>query len=65
MAHLDKHLRKVGHLEEASSSVVRPIAATGLAGSFLLIIFVLAIAMTPTGPLSLYVVAAAVISGYM
>ena len=36
MAHLDKHLKKVGHLEEASSSVARPFAAPGLAVSFLI-----------------------------
>ncbi|MCB1503050.1 MAG: inorganic phosphate transporter [Bauldia sp.] len=65
LAHLDKHLKKVGHLEEASSSVARPFAAPGLAVSFLIVIFVFAIATTATGPLSLYVVAAAVISGYM
>ena len=46
MAHLDKHLKKVGHLEEASSSVARPFAAPGLAVSFLLVIFVFAIATT-------------------
>ena len=65
LAHLDKHLRKVGHLEEASSSVSRPFAAPGLAGTFLVIILVFAIATTAAGPLSLYVIAAAVISGYM
>ncbi len=65
MAHLDKHLKKVGHLEEASSSVSRPIAAPGLAGTFLLIILVFAVATTASGPLSLYVIAAVVISGYM
>ena len=65
MAHLDKHLKKVGHLEAASSAVARPIAAPGLAGTFLVIILVFAIATTPFGPLALYVVAAAVISGYM
>ena len=65
LAHLDKHLKKVGRLEEASSVVSRPFAAPGLAASFLLVILVFAIAITPAGPLSLYVVAAAVISGYM
>lgn len=65
MAQLDKHLKKVGQLEEARLSVARPIAAPGLAGIFLLIILVFAIATTASGPLALYVVAAAVISGYM
>lgn len=65
MAHLDKHLKKVSRLDEATSAVARPIAAAGLAGTFLAVILILAIATTASGPLALYVVAAAVIGGYM
>jgi PiT family inorganic phosphate transporter len=65
LAQLDKHLKKVSRLEEATLTVARPIAAPGLAGIFLLVILVFAIAATASGPLSFYVVAAAVISGYM
>ena len=65
MTQLDKHLRKVDHLEAARLSVARPFAAPGLAVIFLLIILVFAIATTASGPLALYVIAAAVISGYM
>lgn len=65
MAQLDKHLKKVGHLEAASLAVARPIAGPGLAGIFLLAILVFAIATLGSGPLAFYVMAAAVISGYM
>lgn len=65
MAQLDKHLKKVSRLDEASLTVSRPIAAPGLAGVFLLVILVFAIAATASGPLSFYVVAGTVISGYM
>lgn len=65
VAHLDKHLKKVGHLEEARSAIARPFAAPGLAATFLFVIFVVAIATTPSGPLTVYVIAGAVIAGYM
>jgi inorganic phosphate transporter, PiT family len=65
LAQLDKHLKKVSRLEEASLTVSRPIAAPGLAGVFLLVVLVFAISATASGPLSFYVVAATVISGYM
>ena len=65
MAHLDKHLKKVGHLEEARSAIARPFAAPGLAATFLFVILVAAIATTPSGPLTFYVIAGVVIAGYM
>lgn len=65
MAQLDKHLKKVSHLDEASLAIARPIAGPGLAAVFLLAILVFAITTIAPGPLAFYVVAAAVISGYM
>lgn len=65
MVHLDKHLKKVVRLDAASQSVSRSIAAPGLAGLFLLAVLVFAATWTASGPLSFYVIAAAVIGGYM
>ena len=65
MAYLDKHLKKVVRLDAASRSISRAFAAPGLAGVFLLAILIFAATWTASGPLAFYVVAAAVVGGYM
>ncbi len=62
---LDKDLKKVGRLEEATQALSRSIAAPGLAILFLIAIFLFMIGLAPVGPLSLFVIAGGVIAGYM
>lgn len=62
---LDKDLKKVGRLEEATYTLSRSIAAPGLAILFLVAIFLFMSGLAPVGPLSLFVIAGGVIAGYM
>jgi PiT family inorganic phosphate transporter len=62
---LDKDLKKVGRLEEATQALSRSIAAPGLAILFLIAIFLFMSGLAPVGPLSLFVIAGGVIAGYM
>ncbi len=64
MTVLDKDLKKVVRLEEATGSVARSVAPTGIAVAFLLVVLA-GIAATASGPLALFVVVAAVVGGYM
>lgn len=65
MAHLDKHLKKVVHLDSASRTVSQSFAAPGLAGVFLLAVVIFAATWTSSGPLAFYVISAALVGGYM
>lgn len=65
MARLDKHLKKVARLDEASQTAVRAFAAPGLAGVFLLAVLIFATTWTASGPLSFYVISATLVGGYM
>lgn len=65
MAPLDKHLKKVTRLDEASRTASQAIAAPGLAGIFLLAVVIFAATWTASGPLSFYVISAALVGGYM
>ena len=62
---LDKDLKKVVRLEEATYALSRSIAAPGLAIIFLLAVFLFMSGLAPAGPLSLFVIAGGVIAGYM
>ncbi|MFN4353045.1 inorganic phosphate transporter [Parvibaculum sp.] len=62
---LDKDLKKVGSLEEATLALSRSIAAPGLAIVFLIAVFLFMLGLVPAGPLSLFVIAGGVIAGYM
>lgn len=62
---LDKDLKKVGKLEEATQDLSRSIAAPGLAILFLAAIFLVMSGLAPSGPLSYFVIAGGVIAGYM
>ncbi|MDP1627493.1 inorganic phosphate transporter [Parvibaculum sp.] len=62
---LDKDLKKVGSLEEATHALSRSIAAPGLAILFLVAIFLFMSGLVPVGPLSIFVIAGGVIAGYM
>lgn len=65
MAPLDKHLKKVTRLDEASRTASQAIAAPGLAGVFLVAVVIFAATWTASGPLSFYVIAATLVGGYM
>ena len=62
---LDKDLKKVGSLEEATYALSRSIAAPGLAIIFLIAVFLFMMGLAPVGPLSLFVIAGGVVAGYM
>ncbi|PKQ08173.1 MAG: anion permease [Alphaproteobacteria bacterium HGW-Alphaproteobacteria-11] len=62
---LDKDLKKVVRLEEATYALSRSIAAPGLAIIFLLAILLFMAGLAPVGPLSIFVIAGGVIAGYM
>ncbi|ABS62523.1 phosphate transporter [Parvibaculum lavamentivorans DS-1] len=62
---LDKDLKKVGSLEEATYDLSRSIAAPGLAILFLIAVFLFMSGLAPVGPLSLFVIAGGVVAGYM
>lgn len=62
---LDKDLKKVVKLEEATHDLSRSIAAPGLAVLFLVAIFLVMSGLAPSGPLSFFVIAGGVIAGYM
>lgn len=62
---LDKDLKKVGRLEEATYALSRSIAAPGLALLFLIAVFLFMSGLAPVGPLSVFVIAGGVIAGYM
>lgn len=62
---LDKDLKKVVRLEEATYALSRSIAAPGLAIIFLIAVFLFMMGLAPVGPLSLFVIAGGVIAGYM
>ncbi|MEP2830222.1 inorganic phosphate transporter [Parvibaculum sp.] len=62
---LDKDLKKVGKLEEATQDLSRSIAAPGLSILFLIAIFLVMSGLAPSGPLSFFVIAGGVIAGYM
>lgn len=62
---LDKDLKKVVSLEEATYALSRSIAAPGLALIFLLAVFLFMAGLAPVGPLSIFVIAGGVIAGYM
>ena len=62
---LDKDLKKVSRLEEATYTLSRSIAAPGLAILFLVAVFLFMTGLAPVGPLSIFVIAGGVIAGYM
>ena len=62
---LDKDLKKVVKLEEATHDLSRSIAAPGLAVLFLVAIFLVMSGLAPSGPLSFFAIAGGVIAGYM
>jgi PiT family inorganic phosphate transporter len=62
---LDKDLKKVVRLEIATHDLSRSLAPIGLALLFLVAVLAFTIATTTETPLSLYVIAAGVIGGYM
>ncbi len=62
---LDKDLKKVVRLETATHDLSRSIAPMGLALLFLVAVLAFATATISDTPLSLYVIAAGVIGGYM
>ncbi|ESR24560.1 inorganic phosphate transporter [Lutibaculum baratangense] len=62
---VDKELKKLARLDEASSGLTRAIAPPGLAIVFLAAVAVFAATFVASGPLGLYVVVAAFIAGYM
>ncbi len=64
-AKLDKDLKKVVRLEEATYGLSRAVAAPGLAAIFLMAIVAFASFTLAEGPLGIYVVLAAAIGGYM
>ncbi len=62
---LDKDLKKVVRLEEATYELSRSIAAPGLAIIFLLAVLLFMAGLAPVGPLSVFVIAGGVIAAYM
>ena len=65
VAPLDKHLKKVTRLDEASRTVSQSFSAPGLAGVFLFAVLIFAATWTASGPLAFYVIAATLVGGYM
>lgn len=62
---LDKDLRKIGRLEEATQFVSRPLVAPGIALAFIVLAGIGAALLMGLQPLNLLVIAAAVIGAYM
>lgn len=62
---LDKDLRKIGRLEEATQFVSRPLVAPGIALAFIVLAGVAAAMLMGIQPVNLLVIAAAVIGAYM
>src|SRR5690606_36459261 len=62
---LDKDLRKIGRLEEATQIVSRPLVAPGIALAFIVLAGVAAAMLMGIQPVNLLVIAAAVIGAYM
>ncbi|GGE42476.1 phosphate transporter [Agaricicola taiwanensis] len=62
---IDKDLKKVVHLEQATYSLSRSLAVPGLTAMFFVVVLLLASLYVTEGPLGWAVIAAAVIGGYM
>jgi len=62
---LDKDLKKVVHLEKATGSLARSLAPSGIAAAFLFAVLALITVTVADGPLSIFIVIAAVVGGYM
>lgn len=62
---LDKDLKKVVRLEEATGSIARAIAPSGIAAAFLFAVLAFITATVTDGPEASFVVMAAVVGGYM
>lgn len=62
---LDKDLKRIGRLEEATAFVARPLVAPGLALAFIIFVGFLSAALMGAQPVSFIVVAAAAIGAYM
>jgi PiT family inorganic phosphate transporter len=62
---LDKDLKKVVHLENATGSIARSIAPSGIGAAFLFAILALITVTVADGPQAIFVVMAAVVGGYM
>ncbi|MDF2141809.1 inorganic phosphate transporter [Paenirhodobacter sp. CAU 1674] len=62
---LDKDLRRIGHLEEATQFVARPLVAPGIALAFIVLVGVAAGILMGSQPGNLIVIAAAAIGAYM
>ncbi|PKQ08615.1 MAG: anion permease [Alphaproteobacteria bacterium HGW-Alphaproteobacteria-12] len=62
---LDKDLKKVGRIEDATYALTRSLAAPGLAILFLVAVLLFMAGLAPIGPLSIFVIAGGVIAGYM
>lgn len=62
---LDKDLKKVVHLQQATGSVARAVAPTGIAVAFLFAVLALITATVAEGPQSIFIIMAAVVGGYM
>lgn len=62
---LDKDLKKVAHLEQATGSVTRAIAPTGIAVAFLFAVLAYIAVTIDRGPLAIFVIMAVVVGGYM
>ncbi|MDV7271222.1 anion permease [Thioclava sp. A2] len=62
---LDKDLKRIGRLEEATAFVSRPLVAPGIALAFIIFVGLLSAALMGAQPVSFVVVAAAAIGAYM
>lgn len=62
---LDKDLKKVVKLEQATGSIARAIAPSGIAAAFLFAVLAFITATVTDGPEASFVVMAAVVGGYM
>ncbi len=62
---LDKDLKRVVQLEQATGSVARAIAPSGIAAAFLFATLAYVFATVTDGPMAIFVIGAAVIGGYM
>ena len=62
---LDKHLKKITHLERATGSVTRAWAPAGIAAAFLFAVLAYIAVTTAEGPQAIFVIVAVVVGGYM
>src|SRR3546814_404122 len=62
---IDKDLKKVVRLEQATTSLSRSLAPSGMAAVFLCAVLAFIAATVAEGPLAVFVIMAAVVGGYM